>query len=158
MLYYSEFGLSHLEVPGESSLCIYISGCINNCPRCHYPELQLVHYGDKLAEYFRDIVDLYFSQTTCVCFLGEGESTSEDRSELVSYARYVHAAGLKTCLYSGRDADLEEWMAVFDYIKVGSYREELGPLNSSTTNQKFFKRMEDGTYKDITHVFRYESR
>jgi Pyruvate-formate lyase-activating enzyme len=156
MLYYSEFCLSHLEVPGESSLCIYISGCINNCRHCHYPELQQVHFGEKLAAYFIDIVDLYFSQSTCVCFLGEGGSTSEDRAELVSYARYVHATGLKTCLYSGRDTDLEDWMAVFDYIKVGSYREELGPLNSRTTNQKFYERMEDGTYKDITFGFQTE--
>lgn len=156
MLFYSEICLSHLEVPGESSLCIYISGCLNHCRHCHYPALQLARYGDRLAEYFTDIVDLYFSQASCVCFLGEGGNTSEDLLELVSYARYVHAKGLKSCLYSGRDTDPEDWMAVFDYVKVGSYREELGPLNSCTTNQRFYKRMEDGTYEDITYVFQAE--
>lgn len=30
---YIEFGVSHMEVPGESCLCIYISGCDNNCTK-----------------------------------------------------------------------------------------------------------------------------
>ena len=49
----------------------------------------------------------------------------------------------------------------FDYIKLGHYDEDLGPLNSPTTNQKLFKlthkKLEGGTkcinFENITHLF-----
>ena len=52
-------------------------------------------------------------------------------------------------------------MENFDYIKIGSYREELGPLTSKTTNQRMYKieyvHNEDGSFsyefKDITKKF-----
>ena len=31
--------------------------------------------------------------------------------------------GKRVCLYSGRDVEPENWMNVFDYIKVGSYQQ-----------------------------------
>ena len=49
----------------------------------------------------------------------------------------------------------------FNYVKLGPYIEELGPLNSKTTNQRFYKvesvGYEDGTtgyeLNDITYKF-----
>ena len=40
----------------------------------------------------------------------------------------------------------------FDYIKLGPYIEEFGPLNSKTTNQRFYK-VSDGELVDITSKF-----
>ena len=37
-------------------------------------------------------------------------------------------------------------------IKLGPYIEELGPLNSKTTNQRFYK-IEEGKLVDITNLF-----
>ena len=71
MLYYLDAGLSHDEIPFETSLCIYISGCINDCKDCHYPELKLYEYGDRLRDSFYQLVDLYSEQISCVCFMGE---------------------------------------------------------------------------------------
>jgi len=154
MLKYTEIALSHREVPGEISLCIYISGCPNKCADCHYPELQLTDYGDLLHLYFSDIVDLYFRQTTCVCFLGEGKSSAEERGELAEYACYAKSKGLKTCLYSGRDVEIEPWMNVFDIIKLGSYQPALGTLDCRTTNQRMYrKESESGIFTDITNLF-----
>ena len=77
MLYYTEVCLSPYEVPGEQSICIYISGCLNRCKNCHYPELQYPDYGDVLSKRMSDIVALYHSQASCVCFLGEGRALPE---------------------------------------------------------------------------------
>ena len=61
---------------------------------------------------------------TCVYFLGEGVATDVERQELLQFAEVAKTAGLKSCLYSGRDVDVETWMLAFDYVKVGSYIEE----------------------------------
>ena len=157
MLKYLEFGLSHLEVPGERSISIYISGCDNHCPNCHYPELQSPDEGLPLKKHISDIIELYRSQASCVCFLGEGANTEEDREELVNHAVAAGRAGLKTCLYSGRDTLIEPWMQVFDYIKLGSYKEQFGPLSSPKTNQRMFMKCES-EYIDITHWFQNNGR
>ena len=99
------------------------------------------------------LLKLYFYQATCVCFLGEGENTLQSREELVTFAKKTLKAGKRTCLYSGRNVDLEEWMNVFDYVKLGSFKEVLGALESPTTNQTFYKKDVDGTYKNITSIF-----
>ncbi len=156
-LHYTEVCLSPLEVPGESSICIYLSGCINRCHNCHYPELQKEDYRDALKLYYKDIIALYLHLATCVCFLGEGKGTGVEQQELSECAKYAHGLGLKTCLYSGRDTGIEPWMHVFDYIKLGSYQEEAGPLSSRTTNQRFYVRKFDSHYKDITAIFYKQS-
>ena len=61
--------------------------------------------------------------------------------------------GKKVCLYSGRDVEPENWMNVFDYIKVGSYQQFLGSLDSSSTNQAFYRKKADGIYENITYTF-----
>jgi len=153
VLHYVEFGISHMEVPMETTLCIYISGCQNGCVNCHYPELQNANEGEVLSDYFEQILDLYHEYTTCVCFMGEGDCSANSRTELLQYVREVHNRGYKVCLYSGRDTVIEDWMKSFDYVKLGSYIEEYGPLTNRTTNQKMWKRQTDGSYMDITRLF-----
>lgn len=152
MLHYVEFGLSYMEVPGEAALCIYISGCSNRCVNCHYQELQQVDAGELLATYFEQILDLYHDYTTCVCFMGEGDGSEESRTEMLSCVKSCNKRAYKTCLYSGRDTNIEDWMKPFDYVKVGSYREEFGPLTSETTNQRMWMKEAD-RYIDITEKF-----
>ena len=57
-----------------------------------------------------------------------------------------------TALYCGRDSQIENWMEKFNYIKIGSYQEEKGPITKQTTNQKLFKK-ENNKYVDITYMF-----
>lgn len=151
-LHYIEAGLSCYEVPFEVSLCIYISGCLNSCPDCHYPELQRVDHGDLLIDNYVKLIELYYKSATCVCFLGEGNNTAKTRNELLVCSAFSHNIGLKTCLYSGREIEIEGWMEDFDYIKVGSYKPEFGSLNMPTTNQKMFYKTDEG-YVDITAEF-----
>ena len=137
MLYYIETGLSHAEVPGESALCIYLSGCLLHCKNCHYPELQFHNYGTPLKEHY---------------FLGEGANTTAEHREFEVYVQYAKQCGLKSCLYSGRDTAIEPWMHLFDYIKLGSFQETYGPLRCVGTNQRMYQKTEQG-YVDITSVF-----
>lgn len=153
-IYYTEVCLSPYEVPNEQSLCIYISGCRETCCNCHYPELRKNNFGTPLGMFFNQLLELYFHQATCVCFLGEGENTSESRTELITFAKQAEELGKRTCLYSGRDVELEDWMKVFDYVKLGSFQERFGALDSPTTNQIFYQRCSDGTYKNIAELFR----
>ena len=152
MLRYIDFGLSHMEIPGEASICIYITGCPNRCPDCHYPELQSKDSSELLGENLDTILAFYNPIASCVCFLGEGEAGDAEQSELINYAEKAHERGLKCCLYSGRDTVIEGWMHVFDYVKLGSYRKDCGPISSSTTNQRMYKKVSKG-YMDITREF-----
>lgn len=152
MLYYTEVGISNFEVPNENALCIYISGCQNNCTECHYSELQQLNYGDTLAENYTKIIDLYIKYVTCICFMGEGQNRHIERKELIFYSSYAHMKGLKTCLYSGRETAIEKWMEIFDYIKIGSYKNKLGSLNNPLTNQRMYKKLGQ-LYIDITKEF-----
>ena len=52
-----------------------------------------------------------------------------------------------------RDTSIENWMYVFDYIKLGSYHEELGSLDSKTTNQRLYRKNDENKYEDITNRF-----
>lgn len=152
MLRFIDAGLSQMEVPDETRLCIYISGCMNHCNNCHYPELQYADYGDILYKSIYDLVEIYLYFITCVCFLGEGGNSEEDRRELIKYSDYVHAKGLKSCLYSGRNTYIEDWMKTFDYVKVGAFDMEKGALTEETTNQVMVQKNVNG-YQDITDKF-----
>ena len=152
MIRYIEFGISHQEVPGEAALCIYISGCQNDCENCHYPELKDPHEGLLLSDHYADILDLYCQQASCVCFMGEGDGSEESRKELMVCARMAKDRNLRSCLYCGRDVDPEDWMKIFGYVKTGSFMEGLGDIYSKTTNQRFYKRS-GNDFMDVTYLF-----
>ena len=50
-------------------------------------------------------------------------------------------------MYSGRPEVEPEIYAAFDYVKVGPYVAELGPLNERTTNQRLYHHGEDITFR-----------
>ena len=152
MLYYTEIGVSNLEIPHEKSLCIYISGCQNHCRNCHYPSLKLEDYGNILKDNIFLILSTYLSQITCVCFLGEGKNTFIEHIEFVNHVKFARRLKLKTALYSGRETFPEKWMKIFDYVKVGSYQSNLGNLFCKTTNQKLYLN-HLGNFKNITEFF-----
>ena len=143
-------------MPGESSICIYISGCCHDCHNCHYPMLKRKNYGEILMDFYEDIIASYQSQATCVCFLGEGGNTAVERDEIRLMVEYANRQGLKTCLYSGRDVEIESWMHIFDYVKLGSYQEDKGALESPGTNQVMWKKTSSGLFEDITFLFHAE--
>ena len=137
------------EVPGEISMAINISNCPGSCPGCHSPYLQ-EDTGEELTAEVLGCLISKNSGITCVAFMGEGK----DKNALLSLAQYVREKyGLKTALYSGRGDVEDNYNAYFDYIKVGPYIAEKGPLNKTTTNQVLYQILPDGTRFDITYKF-----
>lgn len=123
------------EIPDRVSLAVNITNCQNNCIGCHSPELRL-NSGEELTE---EIIDKLINENygiDCFLFMGEGK----DRGRLLELAKYVkHYYNLKVAIYSGRNNVETDFYGVFDYIKVGEYKEEFGPLNRETTNQRLYE-------------------
>ena len=153
MLKYANFDIVFQEVPEEVTLAINITNCPNQCPGCHSRYLW-ENVGKVLdANELSRLVEQYKSGITCVCFMG-GDAAPEEVSGLAKLLKTTHK-DLKMAWYSGKN-DLPENVPTehFDYIKLGRYMAELGPLDSATTNQRMMKRLADGRVKDITEWFR----
>ncbi len=136
------------EVPDEVSLALNISGCPNRCAGCHSAHL-MEDVGEELTfEMLSKLVENYLTSITCVCFMG-GDI---DPKAVEALSRYVHQRwGIKSAWYSGRE-EITVDVQHFDYIKIGRYREELGALNSPTTNQRFYQ-VTNHELRDITYRF-----
>ena len=161
MLKYVDAKVVFAEVPDEVTLAINISNCPCNCKGCHSSYLA-EDIGEPLNKVsLRNLIENN-KGISCVSFMG-GDS---DTTHLVALASWVKThTNLKVAWYSGRQelasivANQLQW---FDFIKLGPYIEELGPLDSKTTNQKFYEVLHivnihgkyDHYLTDITYKFR----
>ena len=160
MLKYVNTMVTFSEVPDEISLCIEISNCPCHCKGCHSPYLTedigepLIYkdtHNNRTVINCNPLSELIEANKgiTCVCLMG-GDSNPEYINIL---GKTIKCHKLKSAWYSGRqelskDINLE----FFDFIKLGPYIEELGPLNSKTTNQRFYK-VNEKELIDITNLF-----
>lgn len=154
MLKYLNTQVTFAEVPDEITLCINITGCKNGCKNCHSPYLA-EDIGTELT--FNEVKRFIKNNSgiSCIAFMG-GDIEPKRVDALASFV--TNHSQLKVAWYSGRqeiskDIDLIN----FDYIKLGPYEEDKGPLNKRTTNQKFYKVFHFSTGRceliDITHKF-----
>lgn len=146
MLKYVNYDITFQEIPDEITLCINISNCPCHCKGCHSSYLA-EDIGEKLT--LDKIYKLIENNEgiTCICFMG-GDSSPK---EIDMFARCIKDLyDIKVAWYSGRQ-ELSKYINLkwFDFIKLGPYIEEFGPLNSKTTNQRFYQviksHYEDGT-------------
>ena len=127
------------EIPDRVTLAVEISHCRGNCPGCHSPFLK-EDIGEVLTEEVIDALVKDNFGVDCFLFLGEGR----DPEALCALAAHVRTLGLIPAVYSGRrEVDDLLWES-FDYVKVGPYVEELGPLNKPTTNQRLYRALGPG--------------
>lgn len=151
MLRYANTDVVFQEVPDEVSLAISISGCPNGCPGCHSAYL-MDDVGHELnPEELHRLVG-HHGGITCVCFMG-GDAAPEQVRSLAQELRKSHPR-LRVAWYSGRQQlppNLDT--TAFDYIKLGPYMAERGPLSSPTTNQRMLRRQPNGGWADITARF-----
>ena len=149
MLKYVDTMVTFSEVPNEITLCINISNCQCHCKNCHSPYLA-EDIGEELNSHsLKKLIDDN-KGITCISFMG-GDSNPSDIDALAQWVKINYP--IKTAWYSGRqelskDINLNN----FNFIKLGPYIEDLGPLNSKTTNQRFYK-VEEGKLVDITNLF-----
>lgn len=165
MLKYVDTKVVFQEIPDEITLAINISGCPCNCEGCHSSYLAedigkpLIYedtYNNRTAINYNPLSELIEANNgiTCVCLMG-GDSNPEYINILGKVIKLHH---LKSAWYSGRqelskDINLEN----FDYVKLGPYIKDKGPLNSPTTNQRFYKIIHTPVpstlLEDQTHLF-----
>lgn len=159
MIKYLNYSVTFQEVPNETSLCINITNCQNNCVGCHSPELR-EDIGSDLEKDLEDIIKKYQDGITCVCFLGEGNDPAAMTNCLYMVRNFFPR--LKTCVYSGAsdsgDLAIQIWLhsRLLDYLKLGPYIEERGPLNNPNTNQRMYRVYCDANQiwcEDITKEF-----
>lgn len=141
------------EFPDEITLAIHISGCPNRCPGCHSAYLQQ-DIGEELTEErLLNLVAPYRDEVTCVGFLG-GDAHPDEVFRLARALKQHFGTQLHTGWYSGRDQlpqpSALQWL---DYVKVGPYVKELGPLDAPATNQRIY-RITQAKLQDITHLMR----
>ena len=157
MIKYLETLVAFAEIPDEITLCINITNCPCNCNGCHSSYLSK-DIGEELNN---DVLDKLISNNSgisCIAFMG-GDSSPKEINDLAKYVKDKYP--ISVAWYSGRqelskDINLDN----FDYIKLGPYIKELGPLTSKTTNQrlyqygKFFSDYTiDKCWRDITYKF-----
>lgn len=154
MLKYTDAKVVFQEIPDEITLAINISNCPCQCKGCHSSYLAQ-DIGEEI--YPNTIIDFYkkYDGVSCICFMG-GDSDPKWINILAEFVK-MDIPKWKVAWYSGKQElspsiDLKN----FDYIKLGPYVEEKGPLNSRTTNQVMLQI--DNSYgkpitKDITSRF-----
>lgn len=135
------------EIPDRVSLAVDISNCRGNCIGCHSPFLRQ-DIGEELTPGVIDSLVADNFGVNCFLFLGEGR----DPSALLDLARHVRSLGLDAALYTGRETVEPAFWEAFDYIKLGPYRSECGPLDSRITNQRLY-HVAGGRREDITSRF-----
>lgn len=157
MIKYLETLVTFAEIPDEITLCINITNCPCNCNGCHSSYLSK-DIGEELNN---DVLDKLISDNSgisCIAFMG-GDSSPKEINDLAKYVKDKYS--ISVAWYSGRqelskDINLDN----FNYIKLGPYIKELGPLTSKTTNQRLYqygKLFSDYTidkcWRDITYKF-----
>jgi len=140
------------EIPNEVTLALNLSLCPNRCLGCHSPNLR-EDIGEIVDEtLLTNLINQYGKAITCLCFMG-GDNDPLLLSQLAHFIKQ-NFAHLKVGWYSGRSKRPERFEdADFDYIKLGPYKKELGPLDKSTTNQRLYEKQVDKSWKDITSQF-----
>lgn len=156
MLKYVDTKVTFAEIPDHITLCINISNCPCHCEGCHSSYLAK-DIGDPLSKSSLKKLIERNKGISCVSFMG-GDSSP---TSIVALASWIKTnTNLKVAWYSGKQ-ELNETVShqlwCFDFIKLGPYLKECGPLNYRTTNQKFYKivHLSSGVNKlyDITYKF-----
>lgn len=133
MLKYTNAEVTFAEIPDEITLAINISNCPCHCEGCHSPYLA-EDIGELLdLQHLTDLIDGNRG-ISCVCIMG-GDANPSEVDDIAQDIREYYP-NLKVGWYSGRqELSKEVDLCNFDYVKLGPYIKERGPLNCKTTNQ-----------------------
>ena len=132
---YVDTAVTFAEIPDQICLCINISGCQFRCPDCHSKYL----WEDTGTELTSEVLDQLIVNNpgiSCICLMG---GTEEEILHLLKSSKKIW--NLKRAWYTGQSEIPNNYalLMLLDYIKVGPYVAEKGPLTSKTTNQRLYK-------------------
>lgn len=133
MLKYVDSKVVFAEIPDEITLAINISNCPCHCEGCHSPYLA-DDIGEPLdLQHLTDLIDSSRG-ISCVCIMG-GDANPSEVDDIAQDIKEYYPE-LKVAWYSGRqELSKEIELENFNYIKLGPYIKDKGPLNCRTTNQ-----------------------
>ena len=154
MLKYADILVGFAEIPNEITLCINISNCPCHCENCHSSYLAQ-DIGEPLdLQHLTNLIDTN-KGITCVCIMG-GDANPSEVDDIAQDIKEYYPE-LKVAWYSGRqELSKEIELENFNYIKLGPYIKDKGPLNCRTTNQVMLEIDVVGNKvfkKDITSKF-----
>lgn len=157
MLKYTTAQVVFREIPDEVTLAINISNCPYQCVGCHSPELR-GDIGEELTIEKLDELVKANEGITCICIMG-GDSHPQAVKNLLNSYKMKYNKSLKTAWYSGRECTPEELLFptdIIDFIKIGPYKADRGPINEKSTNQRLYQSImtdSEVKYEDITYKF-----
>ena len=133
MLKYVDSKVVFAEIPDEITLAINISNCPCHCINCHSSYLA-EDIGEPLdLQHLTNLIDSN-KGITCVCIMG-GDANPSEVDDIAQDIKEYYPE-LKVAWYSGRqELSKEIELENFNYIKLGPYIKDKGPLNCRTTNQ-----------------------
>lgn len=152
MIKYVDQKVVFQEFPDEITLALNISNCPCNCEGCHSSYLA-DDIGTPLTEYTLEVLIKATKGITCVGFMG-GDASPEDIVKLAKFIKKRYP-NIKVGWYSGRDfiADcVNSNIQYFDYIKVGKYDKDKGPLNNPNTNQVMYRIVSEGYSNKVDNI------
>lgn len=141
------------EIPDKMSYAIEMGACDQHCANCHSPELQdatieLTPLLDILDE-AREAIDAGANAIVVMGGTTNKHITDESLIALLSALSDIAPTGL----YSGSDDEDRDRTIALEghcfWLKTGPYVEALGGLESTRTNQRFYR---------ITSTYRIDSR
>lgn len=130
---FTEYEVVLSEIPDEITLAINISNCPYHCEGCHSPHLWKDIGKELTPPMLYQIIKRNIG-ITCVCFMGG------DIKDVIPRSKWIHEVfpHLKTGWYTGSPV-LPIYEHTLNYIKIGRYIQDLGPLNNPNTNQRLYK-------------------
>lgn len=163
-IFYYNPQITFREVPTEISLTIPTL-CYNHCSKdCNSKFCWIENWKDDRTYLNLDVIFNLIENNegiTCITIM-----TSVNFPYLSFLFRNIKQQYpfLKTCLYIG--LDWEELLKYcdfhrfsfknLDYIKIGAFKKEFGPLNNPNTNQRFYEiihKEDKDIFNDITFKF-----
>lgn len=154
---YTDTKIVFREFPDEVTLAINIAQCPFRCEGCHTPKLRDDIGTDLTLDELERIIRQHLNIITCVGFMG-GDADLKYIEYLVSgmKSRLGPKKRIKFGMYSGNDSlyNVLAKCRSLDYIKIGHYDAELGPIDKEGSNQRMYRLNNDGYYDNITAQMR----
>jgi len=141
--------IGYKEIPNETSLIYFVSGCSLKCKHCHSREYWDASVGTEFNfTHFRNDMENGLL-TTALFMIGD---FTPNVIETLQYVKVItEHYGVHLAVYSGFDfcAIPKEILKVVDFLKTGPYIEALGGLDAPETNQTLWEKEEGPIFRGI---------
>ena len=148
-----------IEVPGLTTLNIYVVGCSLNCPGCHNPELQNFNHPEAYKitiQSLFDKINAYRLLIDGICWMGgEPLDQAEKLNKFIEVSLFTFPR-LKHIIYTGYtlkeiEEDSTKKDVVSHAILVKTGRWEGIPIESPDSNQKFYLPEGEDCWMETTY-------